>query len=669
MLAIVTFTLPSIFFSEPTPSTNIIGRVEANTVVFEHYGGRPLSLDTKITVMFAETPMVMTVGDLLDSASKADGEWNIGEKIVIVNNDPNLPIMRINAIISDTQSNTVVMRGVIQEGSQAVNPVAVTLHADTITTNTAKIYMQYDFRYYIGTRKICFTYIKASVYTANNSAPWNSTGWVQVFNHNGSYNFNLVGLNENSDYFYQAWVQYNSSINITQKVNSSGSINTFRTQSYSSGMWHFDESTGLIAIDSSNNGNNGTLFPADVNEAAQRLNQSQNVVNNRSLRFDGYNDYITVNHAASLSPTNEIAVEGWVKPEFKNEWKGTNLQRINSTMYGTQTYGCYEPDIINITTNRYAIVSRNSVFTGYVYTVNISDNGNITENATTSVCDIFQFEATRCETPRIIKVVGSTDIYAIVYRGPNNYLYMATVQIKSDGKITKAVVDKKTLDSINSNFPDIIYTDNDYYAVVYSSYENYLAANRYVGRLQIAKVTTAGVITAQKAYYNFGASASPTGIMQYLDIIHVTGEYFSIVFRDSDTDGSLRAVQIKNGFVVFVDNVLYKFDNNNISDIPLRIIHVYDKIYAVFYGDKAGTIIRGGVLLTLSISNTATFEDTIAYSTLLPPADWTQFTNPEIIQVDGNIFAISYRISNRAEVKTLEISNAGIITNHTNDPL
>jgi hypothetical protein len=669
LLAIVTFTLPSIFFSEPTPSTNIIGRVEANTVVFEHYGGRPLSLDTKITVMFAETPMVMTVGDLLDSASKADGEWNIGEKIVIVNNDPNLPIMRINAIISDTQSNTVVMRGVIQEGSQAVNPVAVTLHADTITTNTAKIYMQYDFRYYIGTRKICFTYIKASVYTANNSAPWNSTGWVQVFNHNGSYNFNLVGLNENTDYFYQAWVQYNSSINITQKVNSSGSINTFRTQSYSSGMWHFDESTGLIAIDSSNNGNNGTLFPADVNEAAQRLNQSQNVVNNRSLRFDGYNDYITVNHAASLSPTNEIAVEGWVKPEFKNEWKGTNLQRINSTMYGTQTYGCYEPDIINITTNRYAIVSRNSVFTGYVYTVNISDNGNITENATTSVCDIFQFEATRCETPRIIKVVGSTDIYAIVYRGPNNYLYMATVQIKSDGKITKAVVDKKTLDSINSNFPDIIFTDNDYYAVVYSSYENYLAANRYVGRLQIAKVTAAGVITAQKAYYNFGASASPTGIMQYLDIIHVTGEYFSIVFRDSDTDGSLRAVQIKNGFVVFVDNVLYKFDNNNISDIPLRIIHVYDKIYAVFYGDKAGTIIRGGVLLTLSISNTATFEDAIAYSTLLPPADWTQFTNPEIIQVDGNIFAISYRISNRAEVKTLEISNAGIITNHTNDPL
>ena len=668
LLAIVTFTMPSIFFSDPTPSTNIVGRVEGNTVVFEHYGGRPLPLDTKITVMFAETPMIMTVGDILDSAAKADGEWNIGEKIVIVNNDPNLPIMLINAIIRDTASNTVVMRGVIQEGSQAVNPIAVTLHADSISTNTAKIYMQYDFRYYIGTRKICFKYISASVYIANNSAPWNSTGWVQVFNSNGSYNFNLVGLHENTEYFYQAWVQYNSSTNATLKINSSGTIKSFRTQSYSSGMWHFDESSGLIAIDSSNSGNNGTLFPADVTQAAQRLNQSDNVVNNRSLRFDGYNDYVVVNHAASLSPTNEIAIEGWVKPEFKNEWKGTNLQRINSTMYGTQTYGCYEEDIINITNNRYAIVSRNSALGGFVTTVEVSDTGNITENATTSVCDIYQFETVRCETPRIIKVASSSDIYAVVYRGQSGNLYIATIQILSTGKITKATPGKVAIDLINCYYPDIIFTEGDYYAVVYSSYQNYLAANRYVGRLQTVKITSAGVITL-KSYYDYGSSNSPAGIMQYLKIIHVKNDYYSIVFRDSDTDGSLKSVQIKNGWNVFPDNTIYKFDNNNISDLPIRIIKVYDKIYAVFYGDKAGTIIRGGAIITLVLSGTGTLEDTVRYATMLPPADWTSFSNPEIIQIDDTIFAVTYRISTRAEVKTFEISNLGIITNHTNDPV
>jgi hypothetical protein len=668
LLAIVTFSMPSVFFSDTPPSVNIIGRIEGNSVVFEHHGGESMPLDTEITVMFAETPVVMKVGDVLDSASKADGEWNIGEKIVILNNNPNLPIMQISVTITDKASNTVVMRGVLQEGSQAVNPIAVTLNADSITTNTAKIYMHYDFRYYIGTKKVCFTYIKASVYNANTSAPWNSTGWVQVFNHNGSYNFNLIGLNENTEYLYQAWVQYNSSTNATQKIASSGTINPFRTQSYSSGQWHFDESSGLIAIDSSHSGNNGTLFPPDVTQAPQRLNQTDLVVNNRSLRFDGYNDYVVVNHAASLSPTSEIAIEGWVKPEFKDEYKGTNLQRINGTMFGTQTYGCYEPDIINISNDRYAIVSRNSALGGFVYTVQISADGNITENATTSVVDIYQFETVRCETPKIIKVEGSSDIYAIVYRGQNGFLYIATIQILSNGKIIKAVLGKVAIDSINCYYPDIIYTDGDFYAVVYSSYEYYLAANRYVGRLQITKITSAGVITGQVRYHNFGGTSTAAGIMMYLDIIHVKDDYYSIVFRDSDTDGSLRAAQIKNGFIIFIDSTIYKFDNNNITDLPLRIIHVFDKIYAIFYGDKLGNLIQGGAIITIKLSDTGTFEDSVNYKTLLPPADWNQFTDPQIIHIAGDIFAVTYRLSTRAEVKTFEISNLGVINNHTNDP-
>lgn len=667
LLAIVTISLPSVFFSDPTPSVNIIGMMKGNSVVFEHHGGQAIPLDTEITVMFAETPVVMTVGDVLDSASKADGEWNIGEKIVIPYNNPNLPIMQISVTITDKASNSVIMRGVLQEGSQGVNPIAVTLNADSITTNTAKIYMHYDFRYYLGTKKVSFTYIKASTYIANNSAPWNSTGWVQVFNHNGSYNYNLIGLNENTEYFYQAWVQYNSSTNVSQKLTSYGTINMFRTQSYSSGLWHFDENSGLIAIDSSNNGNNGSLFPPDVTQAPQRLNQSDAVVNNKSLRFDGYNDYVTVNHASSLSPTNEIAIEAWVKPEFKNEEKGNNIQRINSTIFGTQTYGCYEPDIINLSNDRYAIVSRNSVYGGFVITTQISDEGNITENATTSVYDIYQFETVRCETPKIIKVAASSDIYAIVYRGQSGFLYIATVQILSNGKITKAIQGKVAIDSINCYYPDIIYTEGDYYAVVYSSYEFYLATNRYVGRMQTAIITSAGVITAQKSYYNFGSASTPAGIMLYPDIIHVNDDYYSVVFRDSDTDGSLRALQIKNGWNIFCDNIIYKFDNDNISDLPLRVIHVYDKIYAVFYGDKAGDLIRGGAIRTIKLSDTGTFEDSVGYSKLLPPADWTQFSYPEIIHIAGDIFAVTYRISTRAEVKTFEISNMGIINNHSSD--
>jgi hypothetical protein len=667
LLAIVTLSLPTVFFPNPAPAVNIVGMVEGSSVVFEHHGGKGIPLDTEITVMFAETPVIMSIGDVLDLASKADGTWDIGERIVITNNNPNLPIMQISVLIIDKASNSVILKGILQEGSQAVNPIAVTLNADTITTNTAKIYMHFDFRYYLGIKNVSFSYIAASVYNANNSAAWNSTGWVRVFTQNGSYNYQLTGLSENTEYFYQAWVQYNSSTNATLKLTSSGTIKIFRTESYSSGMWHFDESSGLIAIDSSHSGNNGTLYPPDETQAAQRLNQSEAVVNNRSLRFDGYNDYITVNHAANLNPTNEIAIEGWIKPEFKDEYKGTSIQMINSTIFGTQAYGCYEPDILNLSNNRFAIVSRNSAYGGFVITTQVSDDGIITKNATTSVTDIFQFETTRCETPRIIKVTASADIYAIVYRGQSGFLYIATVQISSSGKITKAVQNKVVIDSINCYYPDINFTEGDYYAVVYSSYEYFLAANRYIGRLQVVKITSAGVITAMKSYYNFGSGGTPAGVMVYPDIIHVNKDYYSIVFRDSDTDGSLRSIQLKNGWTVFTDNIIYKFDNNNISDLPLRIIHVYDKIYAVFYGDKQGNLIRGAAVVTMKLSDTGTFEDTVDYDTILPPADWNQFINPQIIHIAGDIFAVTYRLSTRAEVKTFEISTLGAITNHTSD--
>jgi len=666
LLAFIAISLPYIFFSNPTPSVNIIGMMEGNGVVLEHHGGQSIPLDTEIRLMFAETPLVKTVGDVLDPKYKNNGEWDIGEKISIPYNDPNLPIMQISIIITDKSSNSVLMRGVIQEGSQTVLPTATTLNADSITPNTANIHMSYNFHYYKGTKKVSFVYIKASVYNMNNSAPWNSTGWVTVGSQNGTYNYILFGLQENTQYFYQARVQYNSSINATQKIIASGTINMFQTESYTTGLWHFDENSGLIAIDSSNHGNDGSLFPPDVTQASQRLNQS-NAVHNRSLRFDGNNDYVIVNHASSLMPTTEIAIEGWVKSEYKTEFKANNIVRKNSTIFGTQTFGCYEPDIIKISPDKYAIVSRNSALGGFVITTQISAEGNISRNATTSIFDIFQFEATRCETPKIVKVAASTDKYAIVYRGPNGWLYMATVQIFSDGRINKTVQGKVCLDPINCYYPDINYTSGNYYAIVYSSYENYLSANRYIGRLQTVRITPTGQITANIGFYNFGGTGTPSGIMQYPDIVHVHDTHFTIFYRDYK-DGSLRPVEIKSNGNIIPDDITYKFDVNNISDIPLRIIPVCDRIYAIYYGDKDGDLIRGAAIRTIQLTDEGGVDNLLDYALLLPPADWGQFADPGIIHVNGTIFAVSYRISNtRAEIKTFEISNTGLITNHTND--
>jgi len=178
MLAFISINLPSIIFSNPTPSANIIGMVQGSGIVLEHYGGQPIPLDAEIRIMFAETPVVTTVGSVLDPKYKTDGVWNIAEKIFIPYNDTNLPLMQVTVTIVDKASNSVLMRGILQEGSQSVIPIAVTLNANSVTTNTANVHMNYNFFYYYGTKEVSFVYIVASVYNLNNSAPWTATPWI-----------------------------------------------------------------------------------------------------------------------------------------------------------------------------------------------------------------------------------------------------------------------------------------------------------------------------------------------------------------------------------------------------------------------------------------------------------------------------------------------------------
>jgi len=68
--------------------------------------------------------------------------------------------------------------------------------------------------------------------------------------------------------------------------------------------WHLDEGTGVTAVDSSGNGNDGTLVnnPTWVNGKV-----------GKGLSFDGTNDYVYCGLASSLKLTGAITVEAWVK--------------------------------------------------------------------------------------------------------------------------------------------------------------------------------------------------------------------------------------------------------------------------------------------------------------------------------------------------------------------
>jgi len=70
-------------------------------------------------------------------------------------------------------------------------------------------------------------------------------------------------------------------------------------------QWKFDEGSGMIACDSSGNGNNGTLVNAPLWTAGKIGN---------ALYFDGVNDNVVVAAASSLDLSGAFTLSAWVNP-------------------------------------------------------------------------------------------------------------------------------------------------------------------------------------------------------------------------------------------------------------------------------------------------------------------------------------------------------------------
>ena len=84
--------------------------------------------------------------------------------------------------------------------------------------------------------------------------------------------------------------------NFTLKINTSGLV----------AHWKLDEGSGNMIIDSSENGNNGTIYGATWADGKF----------GKALDFDGYDDYVEINLTPSLTPENSITILMWVNPAF-----------------------------------------------------------------------------------------------------------------------------------------------------------------------------------------------------------------------------------------------------------------------------------------------------------------------------------------------------------------
>jgi len=115
VIAVTSFTIinANILFN-PTPHeqpyVTIVGEIKGKNIILLHRGGESLSLQTKVNFEINENTYNIVIGEneYLDSESKVDGEWNIGETLIF-KQELYLNNLNVKVTVVDAESNAVIM--------------------------------------------------------------------------------------------------------------------------------------------------------------------------------------------------------------------------------------------------------------------------------------------------------------------------------------------------------------------------------------------------------------------------------------------------------------------------------------------------------------------------------------------------------------------------------
>jgi uncharacterized repeat protein (TIGR01451 family) len=140
MMGISTSTMSVMYYEvvnaptpNPPPIIEISGTIENNEVIVTHRGGVPLDVDSELVLNVGGITRSFKVKDGLDSISKQDGLWCLGEKFVYpIEYDfdySEYPTLNINVIDKETDS-------LVMTGTPRVNPlcdIGVIIFVDELT--------------------------------------------------------------------------------------------------------------------------------------------------------------------------------------------------------------------------------------------------------------------------------------------------------------------------------------------------------------------------------------------------------------------------------------------------------------------------------------------------------------------------------------------------------
>ena len=239
----------------------------------------------------------------------------------------------------------------------------------------------------------------------------------------------------------------------------------------------------------------------------------------------------------------------------------------------------WNPNIIPISGNVYAIAYRGDSDNGLVTTVTIATDGQITD----TVIDTLAFETGKGLQPNIIPVSGN--VYAIAFKGDNDDGFVTTVNIASDGQITNTVIDTFEFATQKGEEPNLIAISGNVYAIAYMGQNN----DGFVTTVTIA--TNVQITDTLIDTLEFDAETGRTP-----NIIQIAGDVYAIAYEGSTTDGFLTTVTIATDGQI-TDTVIdtEEFDTSN-GETP-NIVAV-SGVYAIAYEGPD----EDGFLQTLEIT-------------------------------------------------------------------
>jgi hypothetical protein len=461
---VLSYPLPN-----PAPLTEIVGSIEDGNITLLHRGGKNLGLDTGLLITIGNTTDYSTVENYLDSESKNDGFWNIGETVVYPVGD--VTGIRVMALVTDRESESVIFSGWIK-----------TTFSDTV-----------EFVVEIGKEGNMI------------SIP-------------GTLNIIIVYTDKDND----GWVQ-------TIELNRDGGITSILDK------FEFD-----------------TSFCRDPNLI--HVSGSIYAICYRGQGSDG------------IIKTVQIAANG----------------SINDTIQDTLVFDsidCFDPDIIHISGNVYAISYTQDKDDGFIKTVEILPDGDIT-----TVQDTLEFDDIEGKVPDMCHISG--DIYAMVYTGDDEDGFLTTIEIATNGAITDPVIDTFEFDILIGKDPAMVHISGNIYAIAYEG----VNSDGYLKTVEIEENGIINTSVIETTIFDATKGEEPA-------FIDISGNFYALAYSTVADKGNLITIMIlNNGSIIYPKVDAFEFSAYCKSP---RIIHVSDSLFTISYRGAGNQ----GYLTTVHIAN------------------------------------------------------------------